>query len=339
VVASRRRVFRWICLAAAAYPALFVADLAHQLAWKKAARESHSRGTTPGQYVLDPELGYALRPGFVGEYAADLEGHEGRPRPIRVNSLGHRDEEPGAVDTLLVGDSFTFGLLLAQEDTVSAQASRISGRRFYNAGVMGYDPEQIRVALERALPVVRPKQVAYLFYENDLMFRARWYRITEAGQLQMRFASGGWWPEEHGANFPVVAWESADLRGLRGRRLPPLYTPRGATHADVIRAADCTVAMEKAARRYGASFRVLVVPSVEEAATGRTFEAIEAYSAIVRNRGVEVASVQLERTDFFAVDQHCNARGAEQIARAAVAATGGAYADSFARSMSPTARR
>src|SRR5262245_36880724 len=51
---------------------------------------------------------------------------------IAINSLGYRGEEPradGRNRVLLVGDSFAFGELLDQKDTIAASMERLDPRR------------------------------------------------------------------------------------------------------------------------------------------------------------------------------------------------------------------
>jgi hypothetical protein len=317
---SRRRrwMLRFLFLLVGTYFALFLVDLGHQVAWKREHQLLQRRPTTTGLFVLDSELGFALRPGFAGDYPADLEGFEGRRRRILVNEHGHREAAlAGPVDTLIVGDSFVFGALLDQDDTIAAQATRLARRRFYGVGVSGYDARQVLGALRRALPLTKPSRVVYVFYENDLMHRERTYRITPQDTFQA-LNYGTWLPDANAPMAPVDVLESLKLRGLQGRRLPDLFAPR-ATPADALATADLTSEMASCARQHGAGFSTFVVPTIVETVLGRRFDVIEAYAALVRSRGIDVQTCALDRSDFFPVDQHCNARGAAKIARALIA--------------------
>jgi hypothetical protein len=303
------------------YVALFLADVGHQARWIKSAEVTERYGGIPGLYTLDPSLGYMPTPGFSGEYPEVLDGHEGRPRKISINSRGHREPEPTpgqAVDTLLVGDSFTFGALVDQDDVVSHQATRLSGRHFYGAGCGGYDAKQVLTGLRKALKIVRPSRVVYLFYENDLAHRERVYRLNQ-NKLEARKSDEPWALGPYKRRMDYQS--SLALTGLRGLRLPYLYS-QGATHEDAVATVALTLEMEATARAADAHFSVFRLPTVVEVATGQPFAAIDDYVAQIQARGVEVLTCELERSDFFDLDQHCNARGNEKIARALVAATG-----------------
>lgn len=83
---------------------------------------------------------------------------------VVVSSLGYCGHEPrgeGANRVLLVGDSYAFGSLLDQPDTIDACMDRLDPRReVINLGVTGYNlPEQLEpsawvaaAAIDAALP-------------------------------------------------------------------------------------------------------------------------------------------------------------------------------------------
>src|SRR5262245_50790452 len=89
---------------------------------------------------------------------------------IAINSLGYRGQEPradGRDRVLLVGDSFAFGELLDQKDTIAATMERLCPRReVVNLGVTCYNlREQLEQLRRWPLPA---REVVYLFYGNDL---------------------------------------------------------------------------------------------------------------------------------------------------------------------------
>lgn len=94
----------------------------------------------PGCYVFDLQLGKRLKPGYRGEsYGV----------PVSINALGLRDREltrerpPGARRVLALGDSWTFGVCVAQEQAWPKQLERELGGpavvEVVNAGVSGYE--------------------------------------------------------------------------------------------------------------------------------------------------------------------------------------------------------
>ena len=109
----------------------------------------------------DPLLGWSARPNFVsGEFGTLDYG-------IRKNS--DRDEQltPGAV--LAVGDSFTEGAEVVNEDTWPAQLERTLGVRVINAGIGAYGVDQAILNAERLLPILKPRAVLVGIYEHDIL--------------------------------------------------------------------------------------------------------------------------------------------------------------------------
>jgi hypothetical protein len=116
-------------------------------------------------YRADPVVGYTLTPDWRGRF------NDGYARGnIAVNSLGHRDDEPAPTSKrriLLLGDSFTFGALLDQSETIDKQVERLSADLdAYNLGVGGYGLPAVVETLRRCdLPA---QEAFYLFFNNDL---------------------------------------------------------------------------------------------------------------------------------------------------------------------------
>lgn len=82
----------------------------------------------------DAELTYTLRPGtcWFANREFDVE--------LRINSLGVRDDEAAltAPEIVVLGDSFTMGWGVAQEQAFPHRLARLTGRRVLNAGVSSY---------------------------------------------------------------------------------------------------------------------------------------------------------------------------------------------------------
>ncbi|HLQ58605.1 MAG TPA: GDSL-type esterase/lipase family protein [Gemmatimonadales bacterium] len=119
-------------------------------------------------YAAHPVRGYTLKPGAHHRYVTPEVNV-----PIDVSSDGLRDTtlaEIQRADTriLAVGNSFTMGLAVANEDTWSKQLERLLAARdprrrvhVVNAGVAGYSPRQIRLRMDELLPIVRPQTVIF----------------------------------------------------------------------------------------------------------------------------------------------------------------------------------
>lgn len=105
-----------------------------------------------GIYLPDFEVGKTLAPGFEGV-------HYGVP--VRISSRGLRDREfaneapPGTLRLLALGDSWTFGVGVAREETWPKRLEAILGRdrsiEVLNAGVSGYETYHEAVRYRRDL--------------------------------------------------------------------------------------------------------------------------------------------------------------------------------------------
>jgi len=111
--------------------------------------------------VYDPLLGWSQRSNFVSG------GFDTLDYGIRKNSDEEEERTPGSV--LAVGDSFTAGSEVVNEDTWPAQLERALGVRVINAGVGGYGVDQAVLNAERLLPILKPRAVIVGIYEDDIV--------------------------------------------------------------------------------------------------------------------------------------------------------------------------
>ena len=111
--------------------------------------------SNPDLYVSDGDLLLVPNPGFEGEVST-IE----YSASVRINSKGHRGPEvgakaPGELRLLALGDSFTLGVQVEEEQTFSAllgaKLTASLGRpvRIINAGVDGFGTEQAMQMAER----------------------------------------------------------------------------------------------------------------------------------------------------------------------------------------------
>lgn len=159
---SGRFISRILLIFVASYSTLIGCELAIRIARRppQAAWKQYH-----GLYRADPIVGYALTPNWLGQFN-DGYAHGN----IAVNSLGQRDAEPAPTSKhriLLLGDSFTFGALLDQSETIDKQIERLSTDiDAYNLGIGGYGLPAIIETLKRCnLPA---QEAFYLFFNNDL---------------------------------------------------------------------------------------------------------------------------------------------------------------------------
>lgn len=125
-------------------------------------------GIDPDAYlaVSAPGVQYTLRPGWRG-LSFDA--------PVAVNHLGFRAPEPrpgATIRILFIGDSFTFGFGVREEETYPRRferARRAAGQDVdvVNLAVAGYDSVQAVAALAANIDALRPRCVIYGAVPND----------------------------------------------------------------------------------------------------------------------------------------------------------------------------
>lgn len=134
-------------------------------------------------FEADPSTGYRLQPGGIGHYQMNI--------PAVANSHGHRDVEvtlekpPGVFRILVLGDSFTVGANVRQEEAypkvLEKQLKNVYGPRIQvvNTGVGGWDPFQYAQYFEHYGHQFEPDLVLIGFFVGNDTFSD----FTNAGQL------------------------------------------------------------------------------------------------------------------------------------------------------------
>ncbi len=126
------------------------------------------------------------------ENARDAEYRQGKPEwvmHVRTNSLGFRGGEPRdeKLRILAVGDSFTFGYGVSEDETWTTLLDRAHEEvEVINAGVPGYGTAHELLLLEEHGPTLRPDIVLLAFFWNDVLdsYHAEIPRFrTEGGEL------------------------------------------------------------------------------------------------------------------------------------------------------------
>ena len=139
-------LFLFVCVIS-----LAVAELAVRVALPQPGFSAFPKNLPADLLQAHPSRSYSYRPGF----SADIE-ESFRTVNVSINSLGMRDTELSAgesIDFLAIGDSFTAGAMVEQQEAWPAQLQQqlnAGGRqlRVLNAGVSGYNMEQVRIAGE-----------------------------------------------------------------------------------------------------------------------------------------------------------------------------------------------
>ncbi|SKA16122.1 GDSL-like Lipase/Acylhydrolase family protein [Enhydrobacter aerosaccus] len=115
------------------------------------------------QLAYDSELGWQPIPGVSGTLM---------DKPFTVSAEGtraHNLGQPAATGPLILtlGDSFTEGFGVGNDETWPADLERLTGRRVLNGGVRGYGIDQMVLRAERLVPRLKPHTVVLAFIADD----------------------------------------------------------------------------------------------------------------------------------------------------------------------------
>lgn len=126
-------------------------------------------------YEPDPRFGYRMRPNAEFLFASPYHGYSAM---VRTNAQGLRDDpvrvpKPrGVFRVLLLGDSMTAGLEVQKDETFEARCEkqlRAHGDvEVINAGVRGYNLDNVLSFFEHEGASYAPDLVVYMFVQNDL---------------------------------------------------------------------------------------------------------------------------------------------------------------------------
>ncbi len=128
------------------------------------------------------EQAYAPDPEHISQMRYDsLLGYEPIPdykgtllnKPISFDARGLREHDldkpaPLGATILAIGDSFTEGYLVGNDETWPANLQRVTGRPVLNGGVRSYGLDQIVLRAERIVPQIKPDTIVLGFIPDDV---------------------------------------------------------------------------------------------------------------------------------------------------------------------------
>ena len=343
--------YRCTIAVTATYLSLIAAEVVLQVLAPRSAQRGDAAASLKGLYRAVDGLGFDLAPHWSGTFDDGIV--RGR---IKINSRAARDAEPTAIDpdvqrVLLIGDSFTFGYLLDQSETIDKFIEERSGGKVdaYNLGCGGYGPGEVLEKF-RNNPWWNGSDVVYLFFHNDLRDDNSRLGLHTAydGYVVSRFKPDGTMYEpadyprlvsaalrrgaERGRSRSVILTvkDTAVLTQLRRRAATLLDSDSGLLsgavrryHPDYVDAALVyTRQMQRLATERGLRFHVMIVPSKGETARHRYASFTQSYVSSVREAGIDVIELlgDLSVDDYFAHEGHFDPSGADAAARAILAA-------------------
>lgn len=119
---------------------------------------------------------FAFKPNASGVFPGNVDMN--RTFPYRTNAHGLRDrdrpaEVQGSKRVLVIGDSYTWGYAVAEEEAYPQVAERLLAERgrpdieVINGGIPDYNSRQERQLLEQLLPIYQPDAVFLAYVVND----------------------------------------------------------------------------------------------------------------------------------------------------------------------------
>lgn len=105
--------------------------------------------------------------GRPGAQAA-IRNSEDREVQYELQAGGWREDGHPAGGVLVLGDSFTFGTGVAAEERFGVRAGDVLGVHVFHAGVMGWAPDQYRIAAGELLPKAHWRAMVVQLSNNDL---------------------------------------------------------------------------------------------------------------------------------------------------------------------------
>lgn len=108
---------------------------------------------------------------LVTPAADEALGHKIEPGAAGHDALGFRNREvPPKVETVVIGDSMTYGFGTPRDSAWPHQLAALSGKTVYNMGLGGYGPLQyLHLTRERAPQFGASQLVVGFYFGNDLL--------------------------------------------------------------------------------------------------------------------------------------------------------------------------
>jgi hypothetical protein len=191
-------------------------------------------GRVGALFVADPDLAFRRPPHLRASFEMWGDVSQNWNVPVSSPNLttfstdarGFRNQRDlDRADIVLIGDSFIEGDGVSDGETCSAVAERLIGRPVANLGVAGYGPRQeSRVLEQHALPL-RPRMVAWFFFEgndflDDWLFEEVWSKGIAYGSWGRGYFD---WGNFQKRSIAITAFSAA-------RRLFHPLVPNGVPH-------------------------------------------------------------------------------------------------------------
>jgi len=198
---------RILTVAVASVVGLAVAEVAFR-AYARWTFDDHFPEWTENLVVVPGPQVFAFKPHATGHFPGNVDMK--RTFPYRTNAHGLRDRDrpakaQGTRRVLVIGDSYTWGYAVAEEEAYPQMAERFLRERgrpdieVINGGIPDYNSRQERQLLEQLMPLYAPDAVFLAYVVNDAepstampnnpeeTYRHSWsWFLTEAAELLNR---------------------------------------------------------------------------------------------------------------------------------------------------------
>ena len=172
---SRRLLFRLLAASLATVVALAVAEVAFRWHKRRTFDDKFPEWTENLVVVPGPQV-FAFKPHATGVFPGSVDMK--RTFPYRTNAHGLRDRDrpakaPGTTRVLVIGDSYTWGYAVAEDEAYPQVAERLLRERgrpdieVINGAIPDYNSRQERQLLEQLIPLYAPDQVFLAYVVND----------------------------------------------------------------------------------------------------------------------------------------------------------------------------
>ncbi len=203
----RHLALRLLTAAVASIVGLAVAEVAFR-AYARWTFDDHFPEWTENLVVVPGPQVFAFKPHATGHFPGSVDMK--RTFPYRTNAHGLRDRDrpakaQGTRRVLVIGDSYTWGYAVAEEEAYPQVAERLLRERgrpdieVINGGIPDYNSRQERQFLEQLIPLYAPDAVFLAYVINDAepstampnnpeeTYRHSWsWFLTEAAELLNR---------------------------------------------------------------------------------------------------------------------------------------------------------
>ncbi len=236
-----------------------------------------------------PGVFFELRPNNEFEWIYGKKSFWGEDYniPVKVNSLGFRDEEllipkpAGFLRILAIGDSFTLGMGVEAEEVyveqleviLNEQSGGDSDIEVINAGVGGYDTNQELAFFKARGAALEPDMVILGFYVNDVIEKKKLtvdhrglLTERETGAREQKYRDLLYDPEEERSWLEYVVEESHLIRWLSRRKTADqdqlVQVSPGKRNRE--RTASALLEFKEIIDKMGIPLLVLVFPTLED---------------------------------------------------------------------------